>query len=289
MDLEKFETFHLVASTGSLLEASVQLKINRSTISRRLAALEQELGHPLFEKKSGPLTLTPKGEYFLRQVTPLIISLKDIKRNLSVLDTEIGGPFIVCTTFALASVWLSKIIDKWVLANRNIELDIRCSTSPMNLFMKDADVALRPKMNDRSLVQEYVRKWRLYLYASKEYCVQNGTPKTVDELKHHRLIAFGDAPNVYSTEHVNWHTKNSKGEFGPPFIRINSLEGMFNLVESGLGIGTFTKELNGVEKLVPILHNEIFFDAELYFIYHKNNSQSNKLLSFRQFIFNHID
>ena len=62
MDWNDLRYFLAVADQGSTLAAGRALRVSQTTVARRIAALEEALGLPLFEKRQAGYTLTPAGE-----------------------------------------------------------------------------------------------------------------------------------------------------------------------------------------------------------------------------------
>ena len=65
MDIERLQTFAEVARQGSVTRAAQLLRLQQPTVSHRLAALEREVGAPLFERLGTGLALTAAGEALL--------------------------------------------------------------------------------------------------------------------------------------------------------------------------------------------------------------------------------
>ena len=66
MDWDKLKIFHAVAEAGSFTNATVNLNLSQSAISRQIQSLEQDLKVQLFERHARGLTLTENGEYVLK-------------------------------------------------------------------------------------------------------------------------------------------------------------------------------------------------------------------------------
>ena len=65
MDWNDLRYFLAVADHGSTLAASRSLRVSQTTVARRIAALEQSLGHLLFDKRQAGYALTPDGTALL--------------------------------------------------------------------------------------------------------------------------------------------------------------------------------------------------------------------------------
>jgi DNA-binding transcriptional LysR family regulator len=61
LDWDKLKTFHHAAETGSLTAAAEQLGVSQSAVSRQIAALEETIGVPLFQRHARGLLLTGPG------------------------------------------------------------------------------------------------------------------------------------------------------------------------------------------------------------------------------------
>ena len=66
MDWDKLKIFHAVAEAGSFTNATINLNLSQSAISRQIQSLEQDLKVQLFERHARGLTLTQNGEYVLQ-------------------------------------------------------------------------------------------------------------------------------------------------------------------------------------------------------------------------------
>ena len=63
MDWDKLKIFHAVAEAGSFTNATINLNLSQSAISRQIQSSEQDLKVQLFERHARGLTLTENGEY----------------------------------------------------------------------------------------------------------------------------------------------------------------------------------------------------------------------------------
>ena len=75
MDWDKLKIFHAVAEAGSFTNATVNLNLSQSAISRQIQSLEQDLKVQLFERHARGLTLTENGEYVFKTAHEVISCL----------------------------------------------------------------------------------------------------------------------------------------------------------------------------------------------------------------------
>ena len=81
MDWDKLKIFHAVAEAGSFTNATVNLNLSQSAISRQIQSLEQDLKVQLFERHARGLTLTENGEYVFKTAHELLQNLKKLKHH----------------------------------------------------------------------------------------------------------------------------------------------------------------------------------------------------------------
>ena len=101
MDWDKLKIFHAVAEAVSFTNATINLNLSQSAISRQIQSLEQELKVQLFERHARGLTLTENGEYLFKTAHDVISKLKEVNLE-SLLDIypkmlkgETSGRYIV--------------------------------------------------------------------------------------------------------------------------------------------------------------------------------------------------
>jgi DNA-binding transcriptional LysR family regulator len=91
LDFAKLRAFQLVATHGTLGAAATQLGLTIPAISAKLKRLDEVLGVPLFKRLPNGLTLTPAGERFLRDLTPLLHDAEQALARVQAPDTARSG------------------------------------------------------------------------------------------------------------------------------------------------------------------------------------------------------
>lgn len=272
MDFDKLQTFYQVAILGSASKAAKQLKMDKSSVSRQLSLLEEQVGKKLFDRRHQKLALTPHGQFLVKKAGAILMEVEATKASIAADQSDVKSCLTISTTFALASTWLTHFLHRFIEKYPDVQLNIKATSQPLNLSLREADVAIRPFCNDQNdLVQTHLRKWTLRMYASKTYIERFGMPKSPADLENHRLIILGDSPNLYPHPYTHWPLTigATEGRFRKPYLVINSLEGMFNLVRNGVGIGNFSDDSTLFTKpeLIPILHDKIHYSVDAYYIY----------------------
>ena len=89
MDISSLQAFIAVARNESFSKASEQLFVTQPAISKRVAALEEELGTQLFNRIARQISLTEAGKQLLPKAQELVHQAEDMQRYASNLNDDI--------------------------------------------------------------------------------------------------------------------------------------------------------------------------------------------------------
>ena len=98
MDISALQAFIAVAESGSFSRAAERIYLTQPAISKRIAALEQDIGARLFDRVGRKIHLTPAGEALLLRTRAVLSELEDIKRDITNLSGTIAGELSVATS-----------------------------------------------------------------------------------------------------------------------------------------------------------------------------------------------
>ena len=133
--------FESAARHLSFTLASTELHLTQSAVSRQVAALETDLGHRLFVRKTRALALTPAGERLVRAARQ---ALSAVDRTVDEIRGETASPRVVVTTYpSFASMWLVPRLAAFQRANPGIEIRIDAQGRRIDLEAEGVDIALR--------------------------------------------------------------------------------------------------------------------------------------------------
>ena len=98
MDISALQAFIAVAEAGSFSRAAERIFLTQPAISKRIAALEQEIGARLFDRVGRKIHLTQAGEALLARTRAVLGELEDIKRDITNLSGTIAGELSIATS-----------------------------------------------------------------------------------------------------------------------------------------------------------------------------------------------
>ncbi len=140
---DDFRYVRAISEARSLSGAAVALGVNHSTVFRRLAQVENQLGSRLFERSRGGYELTPCGEEMVRLAERMADDIVTFERKVTGHDLRPSGELRVTTNDTVLVYLLSPILAGFRRAYPEIVLDVVVSNEALNLSKRDADVALR--------------------------------------------------------------------------------------------------------------------------------------------------
>jgi molybdate transport repressor ModE-like protein len=137
-------TLLAIAREGSLAGAARRLRVNHSTVFRRLGAIEARLGTRLFERQGGSYVTTAAGEDLLRTAERVEAEVEALERRLSGQDLRLTGSLRMTAPDDLAEVLVMPLIADFRRKYPEITLELVLDNRMLNLTRREADIALRP-------------------------------------------------------------------------------------------------------------------------------------------------
>ncbi len=235
MNWSALHSFLQVARAGSLARAAAALGVNHSTVLRRLAALEQELGIRLFDRRAGGYAMTPAGEQLRDLLGDVGERIEQACERLAGLDDRPQGVVRLTTTETLAGVVLMPHLAEFRSRFPGIRLEVVVDNAFLNLREREADLAIRPSNSPPDhLVGRRVGKLRFAPYASKS-CLQARRPGlhpgAFDDWNVLDWIGPGEA--LSHLAQARWMRQHVDAE--RVIARFDSLPAMLAAVRAGLG------------------------------------------------------
>lgn len=262
MALEDLASFVAAAQHGSLTAASRALGVPKSTISRRLARLEEEVGQQLVRRTSRTFRLTEAGEALYRRSAPALLDLDEAlqaTRDAGATpagELRITAPVDLGGSHVFAS-WMAEFTRTWP----RIRLTVDLSDRLVDLVAEGMDVALRmhtgPLEDRTSLVARRLARVEMGLYASTAYLDRAGRPREPRELARHdlvRLVSPSGASLWPMLERLPAFDASAAEVHG---IATTSMAFAAAAIAGGAGLGMLpglvADGLTGVERLMPEL------------------------------------
>ena len=137
-------TLLAIAREGSLAGAARRLRVNHSTVFRRLGAIEARLGTRLFERQGGSYVTTAAGEDLLRTAERVEAEVEALERRLSGQDLRLTGSLRLTAPDDISEVLVMPLLAEFRHSYPEITVELAVDNRMLNLTRREADVALRP-------------------------------------------------------------------------------------------------------------------------------------------------
>lgn len=187
--LDQLMTFHEVVESGSLTKAGGRLRMATSTVSRKLASLERQMGTLLLKRNTRRLVPTEVGIELYQRCSRIAREVQDLGSAAELSRSEVRGTLRVSIPSDFGSGWLGAAISRFVQQHPALMLEIEVSSEAVNLIEQPFDMAIQyGTLRDSRLVCKRLATLARGIYASPGYLRRQGTPANLDDLREHGFV-----------------------------------------------------------------------------------------------------
>ncbi|MEH6664755.1 MAG: LysR family transcriptional regulator [Brevundimonas sp.] len=191
MDFEGLEVFLTAVRKGSLSAAARHLKLTPMSTTRRLVALEDELGVRLLHRTSRRLALTPEGEAFLPYAAELVDTQEAARAVLGRKEGGATGLLRVTAPVTLGRKRILPILPALLEENPRLRIELDLNDAMVDIVAAGVDLAIRiAPLRDSGLIARRLVDNPKLIYAAPAYLERHGAPRTIDDLEHHECLTW---------------------------------------------------------------------------------------------------
>jgi DNA-binding transcriptional LysR family regulator len=287
-DLNALAIFAKVVKANSFSEAARRLKIPLSTVSRRVAELEDRLGVRLLERSTRHLRLTDIGAEILDHAQRSA-ELSDAVDNL-VTDqlATVAGVLRVSVPLSVSDTLLMPLLGAFHASYPNVRVQVLVTNRYVDLIADGIDVAFRfGALKDSSLVARKILSFRPRLVASPAYLRGTKAPRSPRDLLDHKLLAFSH-PGTDTCWTFRHHQRKEQETFSfEPYLTMNDYTGLTAALLAGFGIGDLPPvvqpQLIRDRRLIEVMSEWRFPTVDLAIVHVSNRQISRPVRLFKEF------
>lgn len=187
--------FLSVASRQSLSAAARQLDIAPMQVSRRIAALEEELNVRLFHRTTRSVSLTAEGEAFLPYATVMTEAEQGAINELSPNPARVSGVLRMTAPSVFGQSIVLPLLGQLMDQHPEMRVDLDLTDRQVDIAGLGLDLALRiAPLEDSELVARRIASNPRVLCASPAYLNRHGRPTTLEQLQAHSCILLQAVP-----------------------------------------------------------------------------------------------
>ena len=204
-----------------------------STVSRRVAELEDQLGVRLLERSTRSLRLTDLGSEILEHAVRSAELSEAVENIISNTLSDVSGTLRLSAPPSISDTLLTPLVTAFQASYPNVRVQVFVTDRFVDHIADGVDIAFRlGALRDSSLVARKILTYRHWLVASPEYLKTCKAPKSPPDLLGHRLLAFwhlssrkqldlgsykrkgqgnGDVPALLDDERLHWSCAGATG------------------------------------------------------------------------------
>lgn len=170
---DDIKLFLALAQSGSTRQAAEQVGVNASTISRKLASLEQRLGARLVERHPDGLRLTQAGNDVVEVAVKMNDFVRTLARRVAGADRKLVGSVSVSVP-EIAAASVSEVLAAVLSEHQGLQIEFRVDDGIVDLSRHEVDVVVRVSDTPASdLVGRRVGRANVGVYATERYWAQH--------------------------------------------------------------------------------------------------------------------
>src|SRR6516165_8863649 len=186
LDLNDIVVFARVVEAGSFTSAARLLGMPKTTVSRRVAALEREVGVRLVQRTTRSLAMTDAGRLYYEQSSQALRTIEDANLRLAEARAEPSGTIRVSAPSGLAVNFLTGAAFDFLAAYPKTKVELHLTDETLNLVANRIDLAFRGGvLPDSTLVARKLGSAHRILCASPDYLARHGVPAALADLARH--------------------------------------------------------------------------------------------------------
>ena len=266
-DWETVRIFLEVLRSGSFRAASDKLGHSINALRRKVDELEHTLGVILLTRHVDGVRATAEGEKIYGAALRMEAASFDLLQARNSVKKDVEGEVRLAVTEGLGTFWLAPRLVEFQRANPKLMVHLNCAMKSADVLRLEADVSIqleRPQAPDLRMAK--IGRMHAMFFASKSYLDTYGYPKSVADLKDHRLVLQSDGRK--RSQDLYDQLFPGVSPIGLVSLRSNVASAHYWSIAKGAGIGmlaTYAQALGA--QLVP-LDIGVVHPIDIWMAYH---------------------
>lgn len=282
LEWSDLQYFLAVCERGSIGAAAQALRVNHSTVLRRVASLERRLAVRLFDRLPRGYALTAHGHELAAGMTGIAEQLDAAQRQVTGADLALSGTLRLTAPDTLIQQLLLPLLAEFRTQHPQVRLELVANNTFLNLTQREADVAVRGSNKPpENLIGRRAGRIQTALYASRAHLK---TLKPRHTPADYRWV--GHEPSLSHLQSAQWMHRHVPAE--RIALRVDSLVTMAEAVAAGLGVAWLLcplGEARGLKRLEP---PPIEFDTQVWVLTHPDLKRVARIKALTDFLYERL-
>jgi len=260
MNWDDIKVFLAVSRRRKLSSAAADLRLDETTVSRRLKRLEEDLGHTLFERVRSGHELTVHGNRLLAHAEQIESETEAISPAKRKSRNEPTGTLRISVAEGFGAQVLAPVLGQFTTLYPEIDIELVSGSGFLSLSKREADVAIGlTRSKSKRIISQSLTTYGLHLYGSREYLASNTPIISIDDLADHTLVDYID--DLLFSDELRYFVEAIP--MVRPKIRSTSIMAQKQLVQAGTGLAILPDFLVDPEFL-KVLPEEIYLTRQFW-------------------------
>jgi DNA-binding transcriptional LysR family regulator len=249
---DDFKILLALSRGGSVAAAARELQIDNSTVSRRLAALEDALGARLLIRGGREFAWTAEGRRALESAEAMESAAAAAVRDVRTAKVDVSGTVRISVSPAFVPILMRGMLPGLRKDHPELEVELLGAYHRVDLAKGEADIALRmARPEEADLVARRAFDCAWFVYASTAYLDASGRPVSLENLRRHRLVLYVEA--MHNVAPLRW--MEAYRDAAPGLLRVDNLEIACQTIAADGGVTVLpcmiADPLPGLERVFP--------------------------------------
>lgn len=192
MKTDDIKLFHRIVECGSIIATADLLHVPKSTVSRRLLSLEQDIGCKLFHRQNRSITLTSAGAHFYKESLKSLSLLENTLSEITSKEAKITSHLRILLFPLPNLIEILEAVFQFMDLHPHLSVEMIITSEPLDMIKNNIDVAfmIEETFTETDMVAKPVSTQTLRFLASPDYLERHGEPKTIEDIQQHEHILF---------------------------------------------------------------------------------------------------
>jgi DNA-binding transcriptional LysR family regulator len=287
-DLNSLVIFAKVVEANSFSEAARRIKVPLSTVSRRIAELEDQLGVRLLERSTRHLRLTDVGAELLGHARKTVELVDAVDGIASDHLAKVSGVVRLNAPPSISDSLIAPIVCAFQNEHPDVRVEVLIAERQVEQIEEGVDLMFRVgPMKDSSLVTRRILTYRHQLVASPQYMARHRAPMRPEDLLRHRLLSFARWKPENRWVFVSVKEKKRVTLNFQPYFTMNDYAGLAYALMDGVGIGDLPPvvlpDLVRSGRLVEVMSRWHMRTFDLTIVHLGNRQMARQVRVFKEF------
>jgi len=234
-DLNALILFYEIANMRSISATAAKLGVPKSTVSRKIAVLEHQVGATLLRRGSRNSSLTEIGHVIYDHAQRIVAELEDAGFHATQMQSKLSGVLRISLPVDFGISWLSRLVADFARNHPEMRLVLDINNRWVDVSEDPYDIAIHLMLPRNTNLP--VRKFSSLsrgIYAAPEYISRVEMPRTLDDLLRLDVIM-----TTHQAEEGVWNLSktDTQGTSIEPRVMVNNIGMAREIVIAGMGIG----------------------------------------------------